>query len=439
MVDILTALDNNADYSKTQLQFIFGAWVLTGLLDKKKKIQLDDGDVAEEDYDKASIYSLLYALYRSTGGGREATTGSGYEFTFNTWGYSWPDSWGKNPVGKTDPQRYGKNAYTGLYQFDDVKRYVDGKDGKVHVVEMGCGTGAGAHHVCKNVLKNASYDAVDMQVAAIETCKRKYVPELGGRLKATCADATKLGLADGVADFIAVNETHVTEQPGRVTEEDERFFRTAFRVLKPGGYIVWGNAIPTSTWKPCLDYLESIGMKMRDVRDVTKEAVRARDEDKGRIDCYFDQCKEKWFGFRIPVLRGRRSCSRQTERALKNFSRHPGTRLYENMVDGTDSYKVVLAQRRFEGAPPREHARLAAKINAGFRSGEPAPRRAFGTTWARPTVAAKPRRGVFAPPPATARSAGREGVGKRDSDQGLARRRKRCVPGCRGHRASEGG
>jgi SAM-dependent methyltransferase len=342
MVDILTALDNNADYSKTQLQFIFGAWVLTGLLDKKKKIQLDDGDVAEEDYDKASIYSLLYALYRSTG---EVASDNGerYEFTFNTWGYAWPDSWGKNPVGKTDPQRYGKIAYTGLYQFDDVKKYVDDKDGKVHVVEMGCGTGAGAHHVCKHVLPKATYEAVDMQLAGIQTCKRKYVPELGGRLKATCADATKLGLADGVADFIAVNETHVTEHPGRVTEEDERFFRTAYRLLKPGGYIVWGNAIPDSTWKPCFGFLESMGMKMRDVRDVTKEAVRARDEDKGRIDCYFDQCKEKWFGFRIPVL-GKKKLL-EAERALKNFSRHPGTRLYENMVDGTDSYKVVLAQK----------------------------------------------------------------------------------------------
>src|SRR6266568_615406 len=51
-MDILTALDRNADYSKTQLQFIFGAWVLSGLLEKKKKISLADGDVAEEDYDK---------------------------------------------------------------------------------------------------------------------------------------------------------------------------------------------------------------------------------------------------------------------------------------------------------------------------------------------------------------------------------------------------
>lgn len=341
-MDILTALDRNADYSKTQLQFIFSAWVLSGLFDKKKKISLQDGDVAEDDYDKRSIYSLLYALYRSTGTVK-SETGERYEFTFNTWGYAWPKSWGPSPIRVDDPQRYGKNAYTGLFQFAPVKDYVAKKDGAVHVVEMGCGTGAGAHHVCKNVLPECTYEAVDMQEAAIRTCRRKFVPELDGRLKATCADATHLPIGDGVADFIAVNETHVTEMAGTVTPEDERFFQTAKRLLKPGGYIVWGNAIPTSTWQPCLDYLESIGMKTVEVRDVTKEAVLARDEDKARIDTYFDQCKELWFGFRIPVLGARKLV--EAERALKNFARHPGTRLYENMVDGTDSYKVVLIQK----------------------------------------------------------------------------------------------
>ena len=141
-MDILTALDNKTDYSKTQLQFILGGWVLSTLVERKKKISSTDGDVAEADYDKQSIYSLLYSLYRSVGEVRSAT-GELYEFTFNTWGYAWPEAWGPCPNNAKDPQLYGRNAYSGLYQFDAVKEYVAARNGKVHVVEMGCGTGAG--------------------------------------------------------------------------------------------------------------------------------------------------------------------------------------------------------------------------------------------------------------------------------------------------------
>ena len=162
--------------------------------EKKKKISTTDGDVSEADYDKQSIYSLLYSLYRSVGEVR-SETGEKYEFTFNTWGYAWPDAWGPCPNGAADPQRFGKNAYSGLYRFDAVKEYVRARNGRVHVLEMGCGTGAGAHHVSGKVLPDCTYEAVDMQQAAIHTCKRKFVPALKGRLKATHANATRLDIA----------------------------------------------------------------------------------------------------------------------------------------------------------------------------------------------------------------------------------------------------
>jgi SAM-dependent methyltransferase len=341
-MNVLKALDREANYSKTQLQLIVAAWVLSTLVEKKRPISLTDGDISENDYEKTSVYSLLYALYRSMGEVSSAT-GAPYEFTFNTWGHTWPESWGPCPNKPSDPQVYGKNAYAGLFHFDAAKRYVEEREGRVHVVEMGCGTGAGADEVCSNVLPKCTYEAVDMQQAAIQTCRRKFVPRLGGRLVATCADATRLTVADRVADFIAVNETHVTEHPGRCTDEDQRFFRTAHRLLKPGGFLVWGNAIPDSTWKPCLDFLDSIGMKLQEECDVTKEAVQARDADRPRIDRYVEQCFDAFHGFRIPYVGKRKR--READLAIKNLSRNPGTRLYANMVDGTDSYKVVLVKK----------------------------------------------------------------------------------------------
>lgn len=341
-MNVLKALDRKADYSKTQLQLIVAAWVLSALVDKKEPISLTDGDIAEDDYEKTSIYSLLYALYRSMGEVPSAT-GAMYEFTFNTWGYAWPKGWGPCPNRPSDPQLYGKNAYAGLFHSDAAKQYVQARGGRVHVVEMGCGTGAGANEICSNVLPQCTYEAVDMQRAAILTCGRKFVPHLGGRLVATCADATRLTNDDAVADFVAVNETHVTEHPGRCTDDDQRFFRTAHRLLKPGGFLVWGNAIPDSTWKPCFEFLDSIGLTLQEESDVTKEAVQARDEDRPRIDRYVDQCMGAFHGFRIPFVGERKR--READWAIKNLSRNPGTRLYENMVDGTDSYRVVLLKK----------------------------------------------------------------------------------------------
>lgn len=341
-MDILTALNEKSDYSTTKLQFILGAWVLSTLFENKEKISTKNGDVAEEDYDKQSIYSLLYSLYRSVGEVR-SETGEPYELTFNTWGYAWPEGWPSKPTKDTDPQRFGKNAYTGLFQFAAVQDYVRERKGRVHVVEMGCGTGAGAHHVCENVLPDCTYEAVDMQLAAITTCKRKFVPRLNGRLVATHADATRLAIKDGAADIVAVCETHVTEHAGQATDEDKRFFRTAHRLLKPGGFLVWGNAIPDSTWKPCFDFLESIGMKQLEVRDVTAEAVVARDQDERRVAAYVDQAIDRFHGFRIPVLGAKKRV--EARLAMENFYRNPGTNLYDNMTNGTDSYKVVCFQK----------------------------------------------------------------------------------------------
>jgi len=341
-MDILTSLNEQTAYSGTQLQLIMAAWVINKPFESKKKISMSSGDVEEEDYDKQSIYALLYSLYRSVGN-VQSDQGVSYEMTFNTWGYAWPASWGTAPTTEEEPQRFGMNAYSGLYHFQQVKDYILARGGKVHVVELGCGTGAGAHHVCKNVLPECTYEAVDMQHAAIQTCRRKYIPALGGRLVATLANATQTPIKSASADFVAVCETHITEIPGRVTEEDRLFFATAHRILKPDGYMLWGNAIPDSTWKPCFDYLESLGLKLVEVCDLTREAVLARDLDRSRVNAFMEQCLSRFVGFRIPSLGPARR--REARLAMANFYRNPGTNLYQNMINGRDTYKLALFQK----------------------------------------------------------------------------------------------
>ena len=62
-MDILKSLSNQSQYSQKKLQWILGAWVLASVAERKPKISSKDGNLLEEDYDKASVYSLLYSLY----------------------------------------------------------------------------------------------------------------------------------------------------------------------------------------------------------------------------------------------------------------------------------------------------------------------------------------------------------------------------------------
>lgn len=341
-MDILTSLSEKTSYSMPQLQGIVCAWVLSSALERKGKVSTVNGHVEEEDYTKQSVYSLLYSMYHQVGTVKD-DLGTPYEFTFNTWGYAWPERWGAPPSGREDPQRFGRNAYSGLVHFDAIEKLADARKGHVHIVEMGCGTGAGADHICENVLPKCTYEAVDMQQAGVSTCRKKFVPKHRGRLVATRADATNLPIGDEVADIVTVCETHVTDQGEVMTEEDRKFFRSARRILKPGGFFAWGNAIPDSAWQPCFDFMESIGIKILEVEDVNDEAVRARDEDKARIEVYIEQALDKFFGFRIPLQGGRKR--HEAALAMKNLCRDPGTQLYEDMKTKADTYKVILAQK----------------------------------------------------------------------------------------------
>ena len=73
------------------------------------------------------------------------------------------------------------------------------------------------------------------------------------------------------------------------------------------------------------------------------EAIKARDEDKARIDLYAEACLETFHGFKIPFLGSKKRV--EADQALKNFARNPGTKLYDVMIDGTHTYEVVALQK----------------------------------------------------------------------------------------------
>ena len=48
-MDVFKSLNERTNYSEAGLQFILGAWVLSTLFEKKEKVCLETGDVAEDD------------------------------------------------------------------------------------------------------------------------------------------------------------------------------------------------------------------------------------------------------------------------------------------------------------------------------------------------------------------------------------------------------
>ena len=257
------------------------------------------------------------------------------EFPFNTWGIA------PSPYPETDPQRHGKAAYAALATQPAAMEYKK-KLGKnpLQIVEIGCGTGAGANLITREVHPTAKYLALDMQQAAINTCKKIHATEDNPGL--TCRvvpngvgnGGNKAPMADSSVDFVIINETHIADI--QIGDLEKEIFAEIRRILKPGGLFLWGNAIPTRVWNEADVELPKLGFKLLNSKNHTKGAVVARDEDEERVEGVMDQLLAPYPVMKLPYFGPR--CHKVGERLIANFYRHPGTALYLKMVTGYDSY-----------------------------------------------------------------------------------------------------
>lgn len=374
-MDVLNALDSNREYSKTELQVVVGAFCLSPAISKFMNERPDivplgntsyafveDGNIEDDDYEQSSIYAILYGIYKSEPH-LVSPHGIRYQFTFNTWGFG-PGTW-----PETEPERMGKWAYSSLVVQPAALEYMkennvglgswssdkfgsynmkdsskpklgNGSVPPVNVLEIGCGTGAGANLITRETIPNAQYTALDMQQAAINTCKERHGNAENPGLKCQIVP-NGVGHGDNKApeptnsqDFVVISETHIADM--RIGELEKSIFQEVKRVLKPDGLFLWGNALPTHVWFEAMEYLPTIGFELVDNSNHTEAAVVARDLDKERVDMLITQILDGYHAYKLPYFGPR--CHHVSERLLANFYRHPGTALYMNMVTGYDSY-----------------------------------------------------------------------------------------------------
>jgi len=344
-VDVLKGLDSNFEYSNWQLQVLVAGFCVSPLpgrlleapvngSDGENFTTASEGDIQDEEYEQSSIYSLLYAMYRNA---PELVSEHGvkYQFTFNTWGIA------PSPYPVTDPQRHGKAAYNALVTQPPVMEYIKTlpEGYKLQIAEVGCGTGAGANLITREVHPTSEYLALDMQAAAINTCKRIHATEDNPGL--TCqlipsgvGMGNPIPREDSSLDIVVISETHIADV--QIGDLEKAIFAEIHRVLKPGGFFVWGNALPTRVWLEGDAYLPTAGFELAHSKNHTQGAVIARDEDKARVDLAVAQLLAPYFGTRLPIFG--ETCLKVGERLIANFYRHPGTAMYIKMTTGFDSY-----------------------------------------------------------------------------------------------------
>merc|ERR1740121_943058 len=102
------------------------------------------------------------------------------------------------------------------------------------------------------------------------------------------------------------------------------------------------GALLTSVWHMAEPILAELGMEACGSLNHTKGAVTARLEDKDRVDMYVDHLINFFPVMNVPVI-GKR-CAHVTDRLVKNFYRHPGTKLFKQMETGAHSYMHLCHQ-----------------------------------------------------------------------------------------------
>lgn len=343
--DVLKGLDSNTEYSGYHLQAMASAFCLSplpGMLlaapangsDGEDFTTRETGDIQDDEYDQSSIYSMFYAMYKNT----ELTSPHGvkYQFTFNTWGIA------PSPYPERDPERHGKAAYRALVTQPPIMKMIEAlPDGqKLQIAEIGCGTGAGANLITREVHPTSEYLALDMQASAINTCKKRHAtadnPGLNCKLipDGVGNKGNQIPLPDNSLDIAVISETHIADVV--IGDLEKAIFKEIHRVLKPGGFFVWGNALPTRVWLQGNDYLPTAGFELAHNTNWTAGAILARDEDKERVDLAINQLLAPYPATRLPYFGPR--CHLAAERLIANFYRHPGTAMYIKMTTGFDSY-----------------------------------------------------------------------------------------------------
>jgi ubiquinone/menaquinone biosynthesis C-methylase UbiE len=178
------------------------------------------------------------------------------EVIFMNYGYSKDNN--KIELEKTDEKnRYSIQLYHLVATGVDIK----GKD----ILEVGCGRGGGLSYINRYLSPNF-VTGVDLNKKAIKFCNKKYSSE---KIKFFQADAQKLNFEDNAFDVV-IN----IESSHRYSQVDV-FLNEVYRVLKPGGVILFADFGNQEDLKKLNAHLKNLDFKRLKNGIITENVVEA--------------------------------------------------------------------------------------------------------------------------------------------------------------------
>ncbi|HNB51987.1 MAG TPA: methyltransferase domain-containing protein [Anaerolineales bacterium] len=177
--------------------------------------------------------------------------------TFLNYGY-WP------PEGETlplDPADEPNRPAIQLYHHVASGTPLTGKT----VLEVSCGHGGGASFV-KRYHQPTTYTAIDQNPKAIEFCRQTHAP-LGIHFQT--GDAQALAFPENHFDAV------LNVEASHCYPRQDDFFRSAYRVLKPGGHLLYADFRPRAGDQDLDRDLTHAGFRTLAKTEITPHVLRA--------------------------------------------------------------------------------------------------------------------------------------------------------------------
>jgi ubiquinone/menaquinone biosynthesis C-methylase UbiE len=244
------------------------------------------------------------------------------DWTFMNYGFAPAqelDGDAANPTLALDPEDEPNRYCIQLYHHVAGGAELKGR----RVLEVGSGRGGGAHFI-KRYHAPAEMVGVDFSKQAVALCRRRY--DLPG-LIFDHGDAEALPFDDGSFDAV------INVESSHCYRSMPTFLQEIARVLRPGGHFLFTDFRQNGEIDTLHRQIAASELEVVTVQDITRNVVRAIDTDNTR---------------KLAQIRG--NAPRWLANLMEEFAGTPGSRIYNEFLDGDATYVGYTLRKPTESA-----------------------------------------------------------------------------------------